>query len=258
MAFLTRWRDDTSRPTWKEAGRDLAVRVLLPMTLWFLVVLAIGWAITEGPLEHLGTREERFNRWLASGRTSFWNDVTLFFSWTGATVSIIGVCLVVVALVWWRTRQWWYAVVPLIAISAQALVFFFTTLLIDRERPHVEKLDDSPPTSSYPSGHTGAATGLYFTLALMALRIRHPALRAVVVTVCLLVPFCVGSARLYRGMHHLSDVVVAMVNGLVACVLAWGWLRREPAAEGGAVSAGAESAQVERTSDPSPGRQTRA
>ena len=135
----------------------------------------------------------------------------------------------VVAFVWWRTKQWWYAVIPLIAISAQALVFFFTTLLIDRERPHVEKLDDSPPTSSYPSGQTGAATGLYFTLALMALRIRHPGLRAAVMTICILIPFCVGTARLYRGMHHLSDVSVAIVNGLVACFLAWNWLRREPA-----------------------------
>ena len=252
MAFLTRWHDDQSRPTWKEAGRDLAVRVVLPLVVWFLVVLAIGWAITDGPLKHLGTREERFNKWLASGRTPTLDDITLFFSWTGATVSIIGVCLVVVALVWWRTRQWWYAVIPLIAISAQALVFFFTTLLIDRERPHVEKLDDSPPTSSYPSGHTGAATGLYFTLALMALRIRQPALRAVVVTVCLAVPFLVGSARLYRGMHHLSDVLVAMVNGLVACVLAWGWLRREPAAEGSAERADVEGAQDDRTSDPTP------
>lgn len=252
MAFLTRWHDDPSRPTWKEAGRDLAVRVALPLVVWWLVVLAIGWAITDGPLKHLGTREERFNKWLASGRTPVLDDVTLFFSWTGATVSIIGVCLLVVGIVWWRTRQWWYAVVPLIAISAQALVFFFTTLLIDRERPHVEKLDDSPPTSSFPSGHTGAATGLYFTLALMALRIRQPALRAVVVTVCLLVPFAVASARLYRGMHHLSDVIVAILNGLIACVLAWGWLRREPAVEGGTVSAGAEGAQADRTSDPTP------
>ena len=30
MSMLTRWQDDTSRPTAKEAGRDLAVRVLAP------------------------------------------------------------------------------------------------------------------------------------------------------------------------------------------------------------------------------------
>ncbi|MBZ5741002.1 phosphatase PAP2 family protein [Nocardioides mangrovi] len=236
MAFLTRWHDDPSRPTLKEAGRDLGVRVAAPLVAWWLVVLAIGWMLTDGPLHDLGVREERVNKWFASSRTSLFDGITLFFSWTGATVSIIGVCVVVVAVVWWRTRQWWFAVIPLIAISAQALVFFFTTLLIDRERPHVEKLDDSPPTSSFPSGHTGAATGLYFTLALMALRIRQPALRAVVVTVCLLIPFCVGTARLYRGMHHVSDVVVAMVNGALACLLAWNWLRRTPAVEGGQTS----------------------
>jgi undecaprenyl-diphosphatase len=229
MAFLTRWQDDTSRPTAKEVGRDLLVRALAPLVVWWLVVVGIGWLLTDGPLKDLGVSEESINRGLESSRTTFWNSVTLFFSWTGATVSVIGVCLVVVALVWWRTRQWWYAVVPLLAISLQAIVFFFTTLVIDRQRPDVEKLDDSPPTSSFPSGHTGAATALYFTLALMALRIPNPVLRRAVVGVCLAIPFLVATARLYRGMHHLSDVVVAIANGSVATLLGWCWLRRDAA-----------------------------
>lgn len=231
MATLTRWQDDTSRPTAKEAGRDLAVRAVAPVVAWWLVVLGIGWLLTDGPLKDLGISEESVNKDLEAARTGFWDGVTLFFSWTGATVSIIGVCLVVVALVWWRTRQWWFAVVPLIAISLQAAVFFFTTLLIDRERPDVEKLDDSPPTSSFPSGHTGAATGLYFTLALMAFRIPHPVLRRVAVAVCVAIPLLVGTARLYRGMHHLSDVLVAIVNGTVAALVAWCWLSRGDRAE---------------------------
>jgi undecaprenyl-diphosphatase len=229
MAFLTRWQDDRSRPSAREAARDLAVRALAPMALWGLAVIAIGWSLSRGPLRHLGTSEERLNRTLAARRTSPLNDVTLFFSWTGATVSIVGVCLVAVAVIWWRTRLWWFAVVPLIAIALQGLVFFFTTLLIDRQRPHVVKLDHSPPTSSYPSGHTGAATGLYVTLALLALRIQRPVLRAVTVALCLVVPLMVASARLYRGMHHLSDVSVAIVDGAIAALLAWGWLRRSPA-----------------------------
>ena len=205
---------------------------LAPVVVWWLAVLAMGW---------LAHRRSAQGRWasprrastqsLESSRTAFWDAVTLVFSWVGATVSIIGVCLVVVVLVWRRTKQWWYAVVPLIAISLQAMVFFFTTLLIDRERPDVEKLDDSPPTSSFPSGHTGAATGLYFTLALMALRITNPVLRRVVVSVCLAIPFLVASARLYRGMHHVSDLVVAIVNGSVAALLAWCWLRRDDVAD---------------------------
>ena len=226
MTFLTRWQDDTSRPTAREAGRDLAVRAIAPAAVWWLVVLGIGWMLTDGPLTGLGAEEEGLNRSLAASRTSALDAITLVFSWTGATVSVIGVCAAAVALTWWRTRQWWYAVVPLIAISLQASVFFFTTLLIDRDRPDVSKLDDSPPTSSFPSGHTGAATGLWVSLALMALRIRQPLLRRTVVTVCLLVPLLVASSRMYRGMHHLSDVVVALIDGLVAVTLAWGWLRR--------------------------------
>lgn len=231
MAFFTRWQDDQFRPSRREAARDLAVRALAPMALWWLVVLAIGWALTDGPLKHLGTSENRLNKTLAAHRTSVLNPITWFFSWTGATVSIVGVCLIVVAVLWWKTRRWWFAVVPLIAIALQGLVFFFTTLLINRPRPDVVKLDNSPPTSSYPSGHSGAATGLYVSLAFLALRIRQPRLRAVTVTVCLLVPFLVASSRLYRGMHHLSDVSVAIVNGLIAALLAWGWLRRSPSGQ---------------------------
>lgn len=225
-SFLARWEADTSAPTKKTAARDVLLRAVLPMAAWWLVVVAGGWLLTNGPLKSLGRSEESINRQFEDGRTSILNHITLVFSWVGATASIVGLCLVVVALLWWRTKQWWYSVVPLLAIALQALVFFFATLVIDRERPDVEQLDDSPPTSSYPSGHTGAATALYFSFALMALRIRHRVLRAVVMTVCVAMPFLVAWARLYRGMHHVSDVSVAVLNGLVAVLLAWAWLSR--------------------------------
>lgn len=226
MSFLTRWDDDTSRPSFGSALRDAAVRAVLPGVGVFAVIVAIGLFIM-GPLRDFEA-ENAVSRWFQDRRTPLGESITKVMSMIGNTEYVIAVAVLVALVVLWRTRQWWFAVVPLVAISLQALVFFFTTLLIDRERPDVEKLDDSPPTSSFPSGHTGAATGLYFTLALMALRIRQPALRAVVVTVCLLVPCCVGSARLYRGMHHVSDVLVALVNGIIAGLLAWNWLRRDP------------------------------
>ena len=40
-------------------------------------------------------------------------------------------------------------------------------------------------------------------------------------------PLLVGYARLYRGMHHLSDVLVGAVNGVVCMLLAWNYLRRK-------------------------------
>ena len=44
--------------------------------------------------------------------------------------------------------------------------------------------------------------------------------------VCVIVPLLVGYARLYRGMHHLVDILVGMVNGIVCALLAWNYLRR--------------------------------
>ena len=60
----------------------------------------------------------------------------------------------------------------------------------------------------------------------MCQRISNPVLRWVLTVVCLVIPFLVAYARLYRGMHHLSDVVVGFLNGLTCAILAWLYLRR--------------------------------
>jgi membrane-associated phospholipid phosphatase len=90
----------------------------------------------------------------------------------------------------------------------------------------VPKLDPAPPTSSYPSGHVGAATALYLSFALLAAqRIERAWLRRLVIVVCAVIPFLVAYARLYRGMHHLSDVLIGALNGIACALLAWTCLR---------------------------------
>jgi undecaprenyl-diphosphatase len=101
-------------------------------------------------------------------------------------------------------------------------------LVVAGERPEVEQLDPAPPTSSFPSGHSGASTALYLSLALMAQRIGHMWLRVSVTIVLLVLPLLVVCSRLYRGMHYPSDVVVGVLNGLVCVVIGWYWLRRTP------------------------------
>jgi undecaprenyl-diphosphatase len=223
--FLHRYELDSSAPTRKEAWRDFAVRVLLPAVGLWVVVGGIRLLIT-GPLDNL-PGEAGVNRWFESIRTPALNSVTAVLSAIGTTEFIIGACVLFVVLFWWRTKQWWLAVVPPQAIAVQALVFMTAALVVGRERPEVEHLDDSPPTSAYPSGHTGASTAFYVTLAAMAQRIGNPVLRGVVTVLCLLVPLCVGTARLYRGMHSLTDVLMGFANGLVCAFLAWNYLRRD-------------------------------
>lgn len=228
MIDVRRYADDPSRPSGKEVARDLGVRVAVPAVALWAAVVGLGMLIT-GPWASLGERELAVNEWFVEQRTAVLDTLTLWASNVGTTETVIGVCVVVVAAVWWRTRQWWYAIVPAVAVSTQAAVFVLAALVVGRERPDVPQLDDAPPTSSFPSGHAGASTALYVTLALMAQRVRRTWLRVGLTVVLLVLPMAVVYARLYRGMHHVSDVVVGVLNGLVCVVLAWNYLRRSPA-----------------------------
>lgn len=225
MTFAQRYAEDTSAPTRSDARRDVVRRTLLPAAALWAAVVGVGLTIT-GPLDAL-PEEVEVNEALAADRTPVLDALTRVWSNIGGTHFLIIACLVVMGLIWWRTRQWWFAVVPGLALSVQSAVFVAASSLVGRERPDVEHLDHAPPTSSFPSGHTGASTAFYLTLALLAQRIRNPVLRHGATFLCFVVPALVAWSRLYRGMHHLSDVVVGVLNGIACCWLAWRYLRRD-------------------------------
>jgi len=162
--------------------------------------------------------EDAVDRSLEAARTPAATAVSGFFSLIGSTGVIITVMVVVAVVFRLVFHRWRESVCLVLAVSAQSLVFLLVTLLVSRDRPDVVRLDDSPPTSSFPSGHTGAATALYVGIAVvLAWHTRHTWARRSVITALVLVPLGVAVARLYRGMHHPSDVVVAFMNGS-ACV----------------------------------------
>jgi membrane-associated phospholipid phosphatase len=229
MLNLERWAHDTSAPSGSEARRDLGLRVGIPAAAWWAIVVGLG-LLLAGPLAGLKEREDAVNEWFVDQRTATLNTLTEVWGVMGTTETIIGICLVVSGLVWWRTGQWWYAAVPAIAVAVQAAVFMLAALVVSAERPDVEQLDHAPPTSSFPSGHSGASIALYLSLALMAQRIERTWLRVIVTVVLFVLPLLVVYSRLYRGMHYPSDVVVGVLNGLVCVVIGWYWLRRAPRA----------------------------
>ena len=193
-------------------------RLILPIAVLLGVIVGLGLLVTK-VLAHDWpfTAEDALNRELAGDRTDSWNAVTLFFSTVASTPVIIGVTALTALILRLVLHRWREALFLCAAVTAQALVFFFATLIIDRSRPDVPKMDESPPTSSFPSGHTSAAVALYAGLALvLALLARRTWLKALAWTL-LLIPVAVALSRMYRGMHHPSDVAASFVNGAV-CV----------------------------------------
>ncbi|MFI0944136.1 diacylglycerol kinase family protein [Streptomyces sp. NPDC021020] len=189
------------------------------------LLIGLGLLIT-GPARHLWpiTAEDRVNEGFEHVRTSTFDTLTSLGSEAGNTLTIIAITLVacgvlVLAPVLPRWRE---AVFLAVSVSLQALVFLAITSAVDRNRPEVHRLDNSPPTSSYTSGHTGAATALYGGLAVLVLirarRLSRPWRIAVAVLLTLL-PLMVGTCRLYRGMHHPTDVAGGMLNGALSLLI---------------------------------------
>jgi undecaprenyl-diphosphatase len=194
-------------------------RILMPVALLLGLIIGLGLLITQvwertWPF----TAEDGFNRDLASDRTGFWNGITWFFSAVGSTPVIIAVTALAAIVLRLTLHRWREPLYLCAAVSAQAIVFFFATMAIDRGRPKVPHLDESPPTSSFPSGHTSAAVALYVGLAfVLAMQVRRTWLK-ILCWALILVPLAVALSRLYRGMHHPSDVVASFLNGF-ACIL---------------------------------------
>jgi len=103
--------------------------------------------------------------------------------------------------------------------SAKALAADGASLLICARGPL--RLDEAAPTSSFPSGHAGAAVALYGGLAVVAGLAAAPAVvRLLSTMIAVLLPLAVGLSRMYRGMHHLTDVLGGLaLGGIWLCVV---------------------------------------
>ena len=167
------------------------------------------------------TQEDEVSAALAEEHSPTWDDVTAVVSWLANTGVIITMMLVVAVAFRLAFHRWLESIFLVVAVSVQAAVFLLTTMVIDRERPNVEHLDIAPPTSSFPSGHTGAATALCVSVAVvLAWHTRRRWVRALIIGLLVLAPVAVAAARLYRGMHHPTDVLASFLNGGLSSLIA--------------------------------------
>ena len=192
----------------------------LPPVQWVAIalpVILLGWLIT-GPLD-LTSTEEHANVWFANHRQGWLNDWTVIPTRLASTEGIVIVAGL--AAFWYVLRRRWPSLVLMAwALTAELTIFLVANVAVGRVRPDVVKLDSVPATSSYPSGHVAATFALYGSLALIA-TLRHSSKPRVVLQwlFVLLAVLLVAFARVYRGAHHISDVVAGAGLGIV-CVIA--------------------------------------
>jgi undecaprenyl-diphosphatase len=189
--------------------------------------LVVGWVFVLGALVGLGELvkradpnllgDESIPHWLAAHRTATLNAVTDFWSQAGNTHAIMAVGLVAGAIAIGLVRRWRPAVFLVVLMMGELTLFLVAARVVGRDRPDVDHLDGPLPTSAYPSGHVAATLCLYAGIVLLV----RPRTRAwwtwLLVGVAVAMPLLVAVSRLYRGMHHPTDLVGSLV-------LASGWI----------------------------------
>jgi len=111
------------------------------------IVIGLGLLLTDVLLNGaVGRWDASVTGWFVAHRTPTLNTVTRYGSDLGATLTIIGVAVVVsIAL---ALRRMWRAVeLVVISLVLEVSIFLMATILVDRARPDVPRLDVSPPTS---------------------------------------------------------------------------------------------------------------
>jgi undecaprenyl-diphosphatase len=182
-----------------------------------LVWMALaGGAIAVGSQMSGATGADRgITDWVVARRTLALDKLTAVTSGIASTLVVIGIASGVVLVAAVR-RRWDGLQVLVVGMIGEVTLFLLITLLVDRSRPDVQHLDPAPPTSSFPSGHTFATFVLWNTIYFVARWQRWPdVLRAVLRVLAIAMPLIVGASRVYRGMHHPTDVLAALTLGVL-------------------------------------------
>lgn len=204
---------------WSDLGLFLACYIGL-VVVW----VGIGEAITQST--SIQARDQSVTEWFVDSRTATLDTLSALGSNLAATMVKVAVTMVIaiaMKVAWKRWREPLMMVVPLVL---EASAFITITYFVSRPRPDVERLESSPVESSFPSGHAAAAAVYGALIIIVYWHVRSRVARASVIVLGAAIPIVVGWARMYRGMHYLTDVIAGVLLGIVSVVLSWWMIHR--------------------------------
>lgn len=196
------------------SARRVAGVLAVGATSLTALLILLGLGLTHLSDAGVLRRWDRFvDQWLAGHRSGGLDTLTRFGSGIANTQTAIVVGVAAFLLLRWWLGRWYESWVLAVALAGELVVFLAVTAAVHRPRPDVPRLDQAPPTSSFPSGHTAAAVALYGCLAVLLLRYAASRLGILAAVLLWLVPVAVAASRLYRGMHYPSDVLAGALGG---------------------------------------------
>jgi len=206
------------RDTWLIHKHEAGVLGLIYVAMT-AVWLGFGLLLTH-PLKNsfIVHNDQSVSEWFVRHRTTRLNSLSFagsMLSDTFAKIAVTAIVAIVFLIIW---KRWLEPLTVAIPTILEAMCFITVTWIVGRPRPDVPHLDTSPVGSSYPSGHTGAAAAYFAIVVVIFWHTRRTWIRALVAVVAALIPIIVGLARMYRGMHFLTDVIFGFLLGTTSVI----------------------------------------
>jgi undecaprenyl-diphosphatase len=137
--------------------------------------------------------------------------VSIVGSEVGNTHAILAIGLVIGAVSLAAIRRWRPVIFLLTVMFGELTLFLASAAIVGRARPDVENMDGPMPTSSFPSGHVAATILIWATAAVLIVPRTRAWWRWMLPVLAVAMPLWVAVSRMYRGMHHPTDILGSMV-----------------------------------------------
>ncbi|WFE26085.1 phosphatase PAP2 family protein [Solwaraspora sp. WMMD791] len=203
-----------------------ATEILTGWVFTFGILYVVGYLLknyTEGTW--LGRFDDGVVRWLQTLRTPTLDDVSWVGSKAGDTYAVLAISLVFCPIVLAVWRQWQPVVFVALTVLGELTLFLCTEAAVQRDRPPVAQLDGPTPTSSFPAEHIAAAMCVWVAIAILVVGRTHSRWRWLAGVLAVVVPAGVALSRMYRGMHHPTDLLGAAILTALWIGLLW-WVLR--------------------------------
>ena len=183
------------------------------------ILLASFFAILILVVNKYNFKIDLFNAEIVKARTPFWNKFFEYFSIVGNFYFLLGLMIVLVTFIMFKYKQKFASMFVALSFAFVSVINFLIKNVVKRVRPEQFMLFKEF-SYSFPSWHAMLTCFVFGVLIYFALKyLKNKPLKITLIIIFSTIILLMGFARVYLGVHYLSDVLAGLMLGFAFVLL---------------------------------------